>query len=100
MICWKEDFAMTNAELIAKIEELKEMEELLEEAQKEVEALKDEIKSVMMEQNTEELEIGKYIVSIWSADKFIYRNAHFFSVESSQNITKVTCWNNNVKAVL
>lgn len=53
---------MTNTELIAKIEELKEMEELLEEAQKEVEALKDEIKSVMVEQNTEELEVGKYIV--------------------------------------
>lgn len=53
---------MSNVELIAKIEELKEMEELLEEAQKEVEAIKDEIKAVMMEQNTEELEVGKYIV--------------------------------------
>ena len=53
---------MSNAELIAKIKELKEMEELLADAQAEVEALKDEIKAEMIEQNTEELEVGQYIV--------------------------------------
>lgn len=53
---------MSNIDIIAKIKELRELEELVAEAQKEVEALKDEIKAEMLKRNTEELEAGKYIV--------------------------------------
>ena len=53
---------MSTVEITAKIEEIKELEELIKEAEAEVEALKDEIKAVMLERNTEELEVGKYIV--------------------------------------
>lgn len=53
---------MSTVEISAKIEELKELEELIAEAQAEAEALKDEIKSEMLKQNKEEMEVGKYIV--------------------------------------
>ena len=53
---------MSTVEITSKIETLKELEELIAEAQAEVEALKDEIKEEMLKQNTEELEVGKYIV--------------------------------------
>ena len=49
---------MTNAELIQKIEALSEWEAILEEAKAEAEALRDAIKAEMLEQNTEELEVG------------------------------------------
>ena len=50
------------AKLVSKIEQLKQMEELMEEAKKEVEKLKDEIKEEMNKRNTEEMKVGKYIV--------------------------------------
>lgn len=53
---------MSTIEITSKIEELRELEELIEEAKAEAEALKDEIKSEMMCRNTEEMEVGKYIV--------------------------------------
>ena len=53
---------MTNAELIQKIEALNEWEAILEEAKAEAEALRDSIKAEMLEQNTEELEAGQYII--------------------------------------
>ena len=53
---------MTNTELITKIEALNEWEALMEEAKNEAEALRDAIKAEMLEQNTEELEAGQYIV--------------------------------------
>lgn len=53
---------MTNAELIQKIEALNEWEAILEEAKAEAEALRDAIKAEMLEQNTEELEAGQYII--------------------------------------
>ena len=53
---------MSRNELIAKIEALKEWEALLEEAQAEAEALRDSIKQQMLEENTEELSVGAYIV--------------------------------------
>ena len=53
---------MTNAELIQKIEALSEWEAILEEAKAEAESLRDAIKAVMLEQNTEELEAGQYII--------------------------------------
>ena len=53
---------MGNVEMASKIEQIKELEELIAEASAEVEALKDEIKEVMLKQDTEELEVGKFIV--------------------------------------
>ena len=53
---------MSNVDVVSKIEQLKELEALIREAEKEVEALKDELKAEMTKQNTEELEAGRYIV--------------------------------------
>ena len=53
---------MSRNELITKIEQLKEWEAILEEAQSEVEALRDCIKAQMLEEETEELAVGAYIV--------------------------------------
>lgn len=48
--------------IVSKIEQLRELEELMEEAKAEAEKLKDEIKAEMKKRNTEEMIIGKYIV--------------------------------------
>ena len=53
---------MSVNELINKIELLNEYEEMLEEIKNETEAIRDSIKAEMMEQNTEEMIIGQYIV--------------------------------------
>ena len=53
---------MTRTEIINKIEALAEWETIIEEAKAEAEALRDSIKAEMLEQNTEELEVGAYIV--------------------------------------
>ena len=53
---------MSQNEIVAKIEQLKEWEAILEEAQTEVEALRDCIKAQMLERGTEELQAGTYII--------------------------------------
>lgn len=53
---------MSTVDVVSKIEQLKELEALVREAEKEVEALKDEIKAEMTKRNTEELEAGRYVV--------------------------------------
>ena len=53
---------MTTIEITSKIEALKDLESLIEEAKAEAEALRDEIKSEMLNRDTEELEAGQYIV--------------------------------------
>ena len=53
---------MTKAEIINKIEALNEWESIIEEAKAEAEALRDSLKAEMLEQNTEELEAGTYII--------------------------------------
>jgi predicted phage-related endonuclease len=53
---------MNAMEITSKIEQLKELEELIEEAKAEAEALKDEIKQEMLKRDTEEMEAGQYIV--------------------------------------
>ena len=53
---------MSTKEIISKIEALAEWETIIEEAKAEAEALRDSIKAEMLEQNTEELEVGAYIV--------------------------------------
>ena len=50
------------ARIVSKIEQLRELEELMEEAKAETEKIKDEIKSEMQKRNTEEMKAGKYIV--------------------------------------
>ena len=53
---------MSTIEMASKIEQIKELEELIAEASAEVDSLKDEIKAIMLEQDKEEMEVGKYIV--------------------------------------
>ena len=53
---------MSQNEIARKIEQLKEWEAILEEAQNEVEALRDCIKAQMLERETEEMQVGTYIV--------------------------------------
>lgn len=53
---------MSVNEIISKIEELKDLEILIKEAEAEAEALKDEIKAEMEKQKTEEMIVGRFIV--------------------------------------
>lgn len=53
---------MSIVEIVSKIEELKEAEALIREAEAEVEALKDEIKREMTKQGKEEMVVGRYVV--------------------------------------
>ena len=53
---------MSTIEITGKIEALKDLESLIEEAKAEAEALRDEIKTEMLNRDTEELEAGQYIV--------------------------------------
>ena len=53
---------MANNEMIKKIEELKELETLIEEASAEADAIRDSIKAEMMERDTEEMAAGQYII--------------------------------------
>ena len=53
---------MSTIEITSKIEALKELEALIEEAKAEAETLRDEIKAEMVNRNAEEMEAGQYIV--------------------------------------
>ena len=53
---------MSTHELTAQIESLRALEELIEEAKSEAEALRDAIKQEMLNRDTEELFAGQYIV--------------------------------------
>lgn len=53
---------MSTVDMVSKIEQLKELEALVREAEKEVEALKDELKAEMYMRDTEEMEVGRYVV--------------------------------------
>ena len=53
---------MSTVEITTKIDALKELEALIEEAKVEAENLRDEIKQEMLNRDTEELEAGQYIV--------------------------------------
>lgn len=58
----QEEQKKREAELVSKIEQLQELEELIDEAKSEAEKIKDELKAEMMKCNTEEMKAGKYIV--------------------------------------
>ena len=53
---------MSTIEITSKIESLKDLEALIEEAKAEAETLRDEIKAEMLNRNTEEMEAGQYII--------------------------------------
>ena len=53
---------MSTIEITSKIDALKELEALIEEAKAEAETLRDEIKQEMLNRDTEEMEAGQYIV--------------------------------------
>lgn len=53
---------MSTIEITSKIEALRELETLIEEAKAEAETLRDEIKSEMIARDTEELTAGQYII--------------------------------------
>ena len=53
---------MTRTEIINKIEALTEWEAIIEEAKAEAEALRDSIKEEMLNNDTEEMEVGTYII--------------------------------------
>ena len=53
---------MSANEITTKIEALRDLEELIEEAKAEAETLRDEIKGEMMARNVEELSVGQFIV--------------------------------------
>lgn len=53
---------MSINEIDKKIVELQELEAIAEEAKAEAEAIRDEIKALMLEQGSEELETGKHII--------------------------------------
>ena len=57
---------MSTIEITSKIENLRELEELIEEAKVEAESLRDEIKAEMLSRNTEEMSVGQYIVRFTS----------------------------------
>ena len=53
---------MSTIEITSKIEALKDLEALIEEAKAEAETLRDEIKQEMLNRDTEEMEAGQYII--------------------------------------
>ena len=53
---------MSTIEITSKIEALRDLEELIEEAKAEAETLRDAIKQEMLNRDTEELSAGQYIV--------------------------------------
>ena len=57
---------MATNEIINKIEEIKELEELIEEAKAQAEALRDDLKAHMESKGVEEMTAGQYIVRFTS----------------------------------
>ena len=57
---------MSANEITTKIEALRDLEELIEEAKAEAETLRDEIKAEMTARNVEELSVGQFIVRFTS----------------------------------
>lgn len=53
---------MSASEITTKIEALKELESLIEEAKAEAESIRDEIKAEMLVRGTEDWEIGQHII--------------------------------------
>lgn len=57
---------MTKAEMIKKVEYLRELEEMMDELKVETDSIKDELKGELLERDTEELEAGQYVIRFTS----------------------------------
>lgn len=68
---------MATNELITKVEALQEWEALMEEAKNEIESIKDELKAEMLRRNTEELDLGCFIVRYQSIVSNKFDNSAF-----------------------
>ena len=72
---------MATNDLLNKIEALNEWEQLMEEARAEAEAIRDSIKQEMLARDTDEMEVGQYIVR-WTSvltqrfDSTSFKKAH------------------------
>ena len=53
---------MASKDIISKVNELRELEELMEEVKAEAEAIRDSLKEEMLDRGVEELEAGAYII--------------------------------------
>ncbi len=53
---------MATNEILNMIEQLNSWEELMAEAKEEAEAIRDSLKQLMLNNNTEEMEVGQYIM--------------------------------------
>ena len=58
----EEQKALDERKIVSKIEQLKELEALIKEAEAEAEVLRGEIKEEMQKRNAEEIAVGRYIV--------------------------------------
>ena len=72
---------MSKNEIITKIETIRELEELIAEAQQEADSLRDAIKQMMLADGTEEMECGQYMVRYQSIvsnrfDSSAFKKAH------------------------
>ena len=76
---------MSTNDLVMKVEQLKELENLLEEVKVEAEAIRDEIKQEMMARDTEELEAGKYILLSAHREENIDIESNFMSLMTAVN---------------
>ena len=68
---------MSKTEIITKIETIRELEELIEEARAEAEAVRDEIKQQMLNDGIEEMEVGQYMVRYQSIVTNRFDNSAF-----------------------
>ena len=68
---------MSKNEIITKIETIRELEELIEEARAEAEALRDTIKQQMLNDGIEEMEVGQYMVRYQSIVTNRFDNSAF-----------------------
>ena len=57
---------MSDNEITSKVEEIRELEELIEAAKAEADSLRDDLKQEMMNRETEEMSAGQYIVRFTS----------------------------------
>ena len=84
---------MSQNEITAKIMQIKELSQLIEEATAEADALKDEIKAHMNAQNLEELDAGVFKVrytTIQSSrfDSFAFRKTHADLYDQYSRVTE------------
>ena len=73
---------MNTNELSAKIRELKSLQQLIEEAEAEMEAIRDELKTHMTEQNAEEITVDVYKVRYTTVQSSRFDTAAFKKTHS------------------